>query len=306
MRFGKTHAHYDQAEEGLTDFVVPFPYLHGVDIKAELDDSTVEFQWVNSSTIRLDPAPSVGQHLHIYRKTNRDNLLVKFQGSSTLTAADLTLSVKQSFYIAQEVADEAEIAYHEAQLALDLSEEAGEVAAEALATIKEAVKKAEEAVKKAEEAAQKAEEAAKKAEETAEEAAKETADKLAKIFEEEVKKAEEAAKEAEEAAKETADKLTKIFEEEVKKAQEAARKAEEAAKKAQDIVNALQFPNPVGQPNKLLAVNEAGDAMEFVDTAKEALQATEEKPGFARIATKAEVEEGASASSIVTPAMLSR
>ena len=261
MRFGKTHAHYDQAEEGLTDFVVPFPYLHGVDIKAELDDSTVEFQWVNSSTIRLDPAPSVGQHLHIYRKTNRDNLLVKFQGSSTLTAADLTLSVKQSFYIAQEVADEAEIAYHEAQLALDLSEEAGEVAAEALATIKEAVKKAEEA-------AQKAEEAAKKAEETAEEAAKETADKLAKIFEEEVKKAEEAAKEAEEAAKETADKLTKIFEEEVKKAQEAARKAEEAAKKAQDIVNALQFPNPVGQPNKLLAVNEAGDAMEFVDTAK--------------------------------------
>lgn len=96
---------YPQTVSGNRNFLVPFPYISRDHILVSVEGERVTYSWLNSTTIQLTVAPTVGAIIDISRETERNALLVDFQDASTITEAQLDLAAKQTFFIAQEAFD---------------------------------------------------------------------------------------------------------------------------------------------------------------------------------------------------------
>lgn len=88
-----------------TSFAIPFPYIDSSHVKAYINGTLNTNFTINTSTLIFATAPANGATVRIERQTPIDARLVDFQDGSVLTEADLDKSANQSFYIAQEVAD---------------------------------------------------------------------------------------------------------------------------------------------------------------------------------------------------------
>jgi hypothetical protein len=89
----------------ITDFVLPFPYLEKDDISVTVNNADTPFTWVNTSTVKIDPAPANGTAILIKRTTDVDAPKVDYADGSTLTELDLDTSHKQEVYKLQELVD---------------------------------------------------------------------------------------------------------------------------------------------------------------------------------------------------------
>jgi hypothetical protein len=90
-----------------TSFAIPFPFLDGSHVKAYINGTLNTNFTISTSTLIFATAPANGATVRIERQTPIDARLVDFQDGSVLTEADLDKSANQSFYIAQEVADDS-------------------------------------------------------------------------------------------------------------------------------------------------------------------------------------------------------
>lgn len=99
-----------------TDFVVPFDYLKKSFVRVYLDevtlltggdygDTTVDYYFLDNTTVRLKTAPASGQLVTIRRYTSATERIVSFEDASILKATDLDTSQLQSFHIAEEARD---------------------------------------------------------------------------------------------------------------------------------------------------------------------------------------------------------
>lgn len=90
-----------------TSFAIPFPYIDSFHVKAYINGTINTDFTISTSTLIFNTAPANGATIRIERQTPLDARLVDFQDGSVLTEADLDKSANQSFYIAQEVADDS-------------------------------------------------------------------------------------------------------------------------------------------------------------------------------------------------------
>jgi hypothetical protein len=90
-----------------SDYTVSFPYLDKSHVKVSVDGEIVSYTWVNTSTIRLTPAPITGQYVKVYRETSHQTRLVDFTAPSILDETTLDTDSIQAFNMAQEALDVA-------------------------------------------------------------------------------------------------------------------------------------------------------------------------------------------------------
>jgi len=90
-----------------TSFAIPFPFIDSSHVKAYINGTINTNFTISTSTLVFATAPANGATVRIERQTPIDARLVDFQDGSVLTEADLDKSANQSFYIAQEVADDS-------------------------------------------------------------------------------------------------------------------------------------------------------------------------------------------------------
>lgn len=84
------------------DFVVTFPYLSRSHVSVEVDETLVEFTWVNNTLVRLSEIPSAGSVVRISRHTPVDQSLVDFVHGGRLAEDDLDTMTRQILYLLQE------------------------------------------------------------------------------------------------------------------------------------------------------------------------------------------------------------
>lgn len=97
------------------DFTVPFDYLKKTFVKVILDnadltggnygDTSVDYYFLDDTTVRLKTAPASGSKLTIRRYTSATDRVVTFKDASILKATDLDMSQLQAFHIAEEARD---------------------------------------------------------------------------------------------------------------------------------------------------------------------------------------------------------
>lgn len=97
------------------DFTVPFDYLKKTFVRVILDntdlkggdygDTSVDYYFLDDTTVRLKTAPASGSELTIRRYTSATNRVVTFKDASILKATDLDTSQLQAFHIAEEARD---------------------------------------------------------------------------------------------------------------------------------------------------------------------------------------------------------
>ena len=97
------------------DFTVPFDYLKKTFVKVILDnadlkggdygDTSVDYYFLDDTTVRLKTAPASGSELIIRRYTSATDRVVTFKDASILKATDLDTSQLQAFHIAEEARD---------------------------------------------------------------------------------------------------------------------------------------------------------------------------------------------------------
>lgn len=84
------------------DFVVTFPYLSRSHVSVEVDETLVEFAWVNNTLVRLSGVPSTGSVVRISRHTPVDQSLIDFAHGGRLAEDDLDTMTLQILYLLQE------------------------------------------------------------------------------------------------------------------------------------------------------------------------------------------------------------
>lgn len=82
-------------------FGFSFGYIDRSHVYARVDDATVQYEWINESTVRLLEMPQAGSVVRIYRNTPTDPL-VDFKDGVTLVDEALDTANLQSLYIQQE------------------------------------------------------------------------------------------------------------------------------------------------------------------------------------------------------------
>lgn len=92
-------------------FAVTFPYLSQSHVQVSVNGIPLAqgagYAWINSSTISITSAPSVGSNnVDIRRVTPNGSLNVTYSDGSTLTESDLNAENLQLLYISQEAADD--------------------------------------------------------------------------------------------------------------------------------------------------------------------------------------------------------
>ena len=97
------------------DFTVPFDYLKKTFVKVILNnadlkggdygDTSVDYYFLDDTTVRLKTAPASGSELIIRRYTSATDRVVTFKDASILKATDLDTSQLQAFHIAEEARD---------------------------------------------------------------------------------------------------------------------------------------------------------------------------------------------------------
>ena len=97
------------------DFTVPFDYLKKTFVKVTLNnadlkggdygDTSVDYYFLDDTTVRLKTAPASGSELIIRRYTSATDRVVTFKDASILKATDLDTSQLQAFHIAEEARD---------------------------------------------------------------------------------------------------------------------------------------------------------------------------------------------------------
>ena len=97
------------------DFTIPFDYLKKTFVKVTLDkadlkggdygDTSVDYYFLDDTTVRLKTAPASGSELTIRRYTSATDRVVTFKDASILKATDLDTSQLQAFHIAEEARD---------------------------------------------------------------------------------------------------------------------------------------------------------------------------------------------------------
>lgn len=97
------------------DFTVPFDYLKKTFVKVILNnadlkggdygDTSVDYYFLDDTTVRLKTAPASGSELTIRRYTSATDRVVTFKDASILKATDLDTSQLQAFHIAEEARD---------------------------------------------------------------------------------------------------------------------------------------------------------------------------------------------------------
>lgn len=97
------------------DFTVPFDYLKKTFVRVILDnanltggdygDTSVDYYFLDDTTVRLKTAPASGSELTIRRYTSATDRVVTFKDASILKATDLDTSQLQAFHIAEEARD---------------------------------------------------------------------------------------------------------------------------------------------------------------------------------------------------------
>ena len=98
-----------------TDFSVPFDYLKKSFVRVYVDntlltggdygDTTVDYYFLDKTTVRLKTPPANGVEVTIRRYTSATERIVSFEDASILKATDLDTSQLQSFHIAEEARD---------------------------------------------------------------------------------------------------------------------------------------------------------------------------------------------------------
>ncbi|MFA7168421.1 MAG: phage tail fiber protein, partial [Sphaerochaetaceae bacterium] len=137
---------YTQTMAGNKTFIIPFQYISESDVKVFVNEEPVDYSWLNPQLIQLDEAPAVGDVILIKRVTERNVLLVDFQDGSTITADQLDLLGKQSFYLVQEADDLAVESNSLALAATEVAQAADEKADQAVETANTALGVANEAL----------------------------------------------------------------------------------------------------------------------------------------------------------------
>ncbi len=89
-----------------------FPYLKTEDVKVQVDGTdrnsgtgSTEYS-VSATSLTFVTAPTNGQKIKIYRKTDCDNAKAVFAAGASIRARDLNNNVDQTLYFAQEVGDD--------------------------------------------------------------------------------------------------------------------------------------------------------------------------------------------------------
>lgn len=98
-----------------TDFSIPFDYLKKSFVRVYVDntlltggdygDTTVDYYFLDKTTVRLKTPPADGVEVTIRRYTSATERIVSFEDASILKATDLDTSQLQSFHIAEEARD---------------------------------------------------------------------------------------------------------------------------------------------------------------------------------------------------------
>lgn len=100
------YSYKDYTGDGATrEFTITFPYLSAEHIKVYVEDSIVEWDLIDTYTVRTAVAPDVGDTVRIRRETEIDERIVDFNDTSDLTEANLDTSALQWFYLLQEHSD---------------------------------------------------------------------------------------------------------------------------------------------------------------------------------------------------------
>lgn len=94
----------------VTDFALSFPYLDKAHVFAKVDGVITSFTWVNSSLIRISPAPGLLKPVIIYRDTPADSLLITLQ-DGPIPASRVNQSIKQPVYGVEEAKRDATTAF---------------------------------------------------------------------------------------------------------------------------------------------------------------------------------------------------
>ena len=101
-----------------TNFAFSFPYLNTSDISVTVNGTTTAFTLPTSNVVAISPAPPASAKVVVARNTTIDHRLVDFVDGSVLTEKDLDVATSQSFYLAQESWDKADIVLAEATATL--------------------------------------------------------------------------------------------------------------------------------------------------------------------------------------------
>lgn len=83
----------------------PFPYLDRADINVFVNDVSVPFTFLNTSTVTPTVAPAAGSIVQVRRMTQKTSVPVNFTDGSVLLEQDLDLLGTYSLYLAQETQD---------------------------------------------------------------------------------------------------------------------------------------------------------------------------------------------------------
>lgn len=95
--------------DGVADtFAVPFEYVNRNDVTVYLNDVSVPFTWVTTSSIKLFPKPSAGLIVRIQRHSALETKPVNFQAGAVLPPGDLKKDSDHAFFLIQEMRDDIE------------------------------------------------------------------------------------------------------------------------------------------------------------------------------------------------------
>lgn len=87
-------------------FTIPFSYVEKDDVTVLVGGVAALFEWTTDTTITITTAPpAASNNVFISRVTDIDEPKVDYSDGSTLTAANLDLSVAQLLYAIQELTD---------------------------------------------------------------------------------------------------------------------------------------------------------------------------------------------------------
>lgn len=89
----------------IKDFNVPFSRLSDSYVTVDVDGASQSYTWVNTSKIRLAPAPAAGAFVEIYRNTP-ESALATFRDNTATSADKFNLGLRQAIHHAQERLDQ--------------------------------------------------------------------------------------------------------------------------------------------------------------------------------------------------------
>ena len=101
-----TQNEYIQGSDGETTRSFTFPYLKVSDVKVSLDgvdQATTTYTLPTATTIKFNTAPTQGQKIKIYRRTDDESLTATFYPGSSIKSEDLNDNFTQNLYTTQEV-----------------------------------------------------------------------------------------------------------------------------------------------------------------------------------------------------------